>query len=362
MFIETILLVMLIGLAAFFSGAEIALFSLSDIKLRKLLRQKRRGAGMLRALKHNPHRLLVTILLVNNLATVGAAAIATAVFTGIFGSNGIGIATGVMTFLILVFGEITPKSFCLQNAEKVSLIVAGPVFVISKVLFPAVVVIERLSLALLRVTGYRSRRPRISREEIDAALSIAAEHGSIEKDEERMMQAILRFGDTKVPEVMIPREKMVAIGFNKKVSDVLTMMLGSRYSRIPVYGKCFDDMLGFVHAKDVLKCLKKGDLGAGIGHLVSEAIFVGEDMRLDHLMDQFRERGMHLAFVTGKNKRVKGIVTLEDLLEEIVGEIYDESDVLKALGIKPHAPAQKPLTGKHLKTGRPVKKYRHVGV
>ncbi|MFH1237344.1 MAG: hemolysin family protein [Candidatus Aenigmatarchaeota archaeon] len=326
MFFEVIVFVILIALSAFFSGAEIALFSLGDIRVRKLVRQRRRGAKLLRKLKDNPHRLLVTILLCNNLVNITAAALATVTFTAMFGSGGIGIATGIMTFVLLIFGEITPKSYCHHNAEKVSLVVVGPIYVLTKVLFPFVITVEKLSLGMLRLVGHSRKRQRITEDDIKSALSMGAELGVIDEDEEEMIRNIFDFGDTRVSEVMVPRREMVAIRSDRKLGDALMKMLDSRYSRMPVYKEKFDNIIGVIHIKDMLKHVREKSFDMAIEEIVSPVMFVDEGKKLDDLMDDFRERGIHLAIVrTGR--KVKGLVTFEDLLEEIVGEIYDESDV-----------------------------------
>lgn len=329
MLIETIVLIILIILSGFFSGSEIALFSLSDIKVRKLVRQRKRGARILRKLKEEPHKLLVTILIGNNLVNIAAAAFATVIFTDMFGSTGLGVATGIMTFLILVFGEITPKSFCHQNSERVSLVIAGPLYVLTKILYPVVIFIEYLSLGILRIFGSRRKHPKITEEEIKTALSMGAELGVIEKDEKEMIHNIFEFGDTRVSEVMIPRRKISAIRSDMRLVDVLTKILESRYSRIPVYKNSFDNIIGIVHIKEILKHVKRKQFDMEIEKLVSPVMFVKEEKNLNLLLDDFRETGTHMAIVADKKGNVKGLVTLEDLLEEIVGEIYDESDVKK---------------------------------
>jgi len=329
MLLEISALIILIALSAFFSGSEIALFSLSDIKVRKLVRQRRRGAKILRKLKEEPHKLLVTILIGNNLVNIAAAALATVIFTEVFGSAGLGLATGVMTFLVLVFGEITPKSFCHQNAEKVSLVISGPLYVLTKILYPVVVFIDYLSLGMLSVFGTKRKRQKITEEEIRTALTMGTELGVIEKDEEEMIHNVFEFGDTRVSEIMIPRKKIVAIRSDMRISDIITKILESRYSRIPVYKNSFDNMIGVIHIKDILKHLKRKQFDTEIEKLVSPVMFVREDKNLNLILDDFRETGTHLAIVTDNKGNVKGLATLEDLLEEIVGEIYDESDVRK---------------------------------
>ncbi len=324
-----VVLVLMIALSAFFSGSEIALFSLSEIKVRKIARRKRKNkrSKYLVMIKSDPHKLLVTILIGNNLVNILAASVATVLFTGLFGSTGIGIATGVLTFMILVFGEITPKTYFHHNAERMSLRVAIPIYYLSVVLYPVIVIVEALSNALLRLTGTRKKRTAITEEELRAALSLGAQAGVIQRDEEKMVRNIFDFGDTTAGEVMTPRKRMVALPSSMTLGDALTRMLEVKYSRIPVYRKKVDNVIGMINIRDILGHIRKKNFDLRIRDMVSPVKFTGKNKNIDMLMDEFRESGNHMAIVLGKNRKVKGLVTLEDLLEEIVGEIYDEPDV-----------------------------------
>lgn len=324
--LEILALIALIALSGFFSGAEIALFSLSNIKVRKLVKARRRGAKTLRKLKSNPHRMLVTILIGNNIANIGAAALATVVATQSFGSVGLGIATGIVTFLILIFGEIVPKSFFHQNRERMSLVVAQPIYVLSYIMYPVIAVVELISKGILRLGGVRKPRDEITEEEIIAALSLGAEAGVIERDESEMMQNVIDFGDSTVEEVMTPMKRMVSISSNNNLMDVIAKMLETKYSRIPVYRKRPRKIVGVVNLRSILPHIKSKNFDIIVEEVMDPVIFVGENEMLDDVFDKLREHSAHMAVVLDKQKRVKGIVTMEDLLEEIVGEIYDESD------------------------------------
>jgi len=324
--LEIVVLVALIALSGFFSGAEIALFSLSNIKVRKLVKARRRGAKTLRKLKSNPHRMLVTILMGNNIVNIGAAALATVVATQSFGSVGLGIATGIVTFLILIFGEIVPKSFFHQNRERMSLVVAQPIYVLSYIMYPVIAVVELISKGILRLGGVRKPRDEITEEEIIAALSLGAEAGVIERDESEMMQNVIDFGDSTVEEVMTPMKRMVSISSNNNLMDVIAKMLETKYSRIPVYRKRPRKIVGVVNLRSILPHIKSKNFDIIVEEVMDPVIFVGENEMLDDVFDKLREHSAHMAVVLDKQKRVKGIVTMEDLLEEIVGEIYDESD------------------------------------
>lgn len=326
MILKILALFGLIALSGFFSGAEIALFSLSKIKVRKLVRARRRGAKTLSKLKSNPHRMLVTILIGNNVVNISAAALATAVAMEAFGSVGLGIATGVITFLVLIFGEIVPKSFFHQNRERMSLLVAQPIYALSYVLYPVIVVVEFISKGVLRLGGVRKHRDEITEEEIVAALSLGAEAGVIDRDEEEMMQNVIDFGDSTVEEAMTPLNKVVSIGSHKSLQDVLARMLETKYSRMPVYGVKPNRIIGVVNLRSILNYIKNKQFDVPVDKVIDPVIYVGEHDMLDDAFDKLKEHSAHMAVVLDRKRRIRGILTMEDLLEEIVGEIYDESD------------------------------------
>ncbi|MBD3309626.1 DUF21 domain-containing protein, partial [Candidatus Woesearchaeota archaeon] len=202
---ELIILVILIMLSGFFSGVESALISIGRIHVKKLLMQKRRGARTVADLKRDPQKLLVTILVANNLINISAAAIATSLAIKLFGSGGVGIATGVMTFLILVFGEITPKTFCIKYNEQISLLTAKPIQVLSYLLWPVIFILNAITKGMMALIGVSKKRPKMTEEELKTIVQIGEEEGVIEEDERRMMHALFNFGDTRASEVMIPK-------------------------------------------------------------------------------------------------------------------------------------------------------------
>jgi CBS domain containing-hemolysin-like protein len=326
MMLEILVLIALIALSGFFSGAEIALFSLSSIKVRKLVKARRRGAKTLKKLKRNPHRMLVTILIGNNVVNIGAAALATMVATEALGSVGLGIATGIMTFLILVFGEIVPKSFFHQNRERMSLVVAQPIYVLSYVLYPVIAVVELISKGILKLGGVKKPRDEITEEEIIAALSLGAEAGAIDRDESEMMQNVIDFGDSTVDEVVTPFNRVVLISSKQTLRDVITKMLETKYSRIPVYSKRPKNIVGMINLRSILKHIKSKNFEIPVEQVMDPVIKVKETDMLDDAFDLMKEHSAHMAVVFDKKRKVRGIITMEDLLEEIVGEIYDESD------------------------------------
>jgi CBS domain containing-hemolysin-like protein len=243
-----------------------------------------------------------------------------------FGDTGIGIATGVMTFILLIFGEITPKSLFYNNAEKVAPVVAHPIYIMSKILYPVVFLIENISGGIVFLFNPKRRKDSITEEDIKVTLSLGEEAGVLDRGEEEMMQNIFEFGDTTVSEVMTPRNKVVALPSNMTLGDAMGKILESKYSRIPVYRNYFDNVIGILNLRQILKHIKKREFHMKLEDMVTYASFVEPERKIDDMMEYFRESGNHMAIVRTGSGRVKGVVTMEDVLEEIVGEIYDEPD------------------------------------
>ena len=319
-------LVVLIALSAIFSGSEIALFSLSEIKTNKLTKRKTRGSSSLKKLKSNPHRLLVTILICNNVVNILAASIAAIVLTQAFGESGVGLAAGIMTFLILVFGEITPKSYFHRNNEKMSLVMSPLIYFLSKVLFPVIFIIEAISNGLLWLLKSKKPKDNITEEEILTAISMGSKAGIIDKDEGEMMKNIIELGDTLVKDVMTPKNRMVFLRSDSTILDAMTVMIKTGYSRIPVMAHGTKKVIGMVYPHSMLSVIKKKQFDTPLIKIITPISKVSEDARLDNVFDKLKENTTHMAVVIDKKKKVSGIITMENILEEIVGEIHDESD------------------------------------
>lgn len=316
-----VLLIILIALSAFFSGVETAVMSVSLIKAKSLVRQKRRGAKALLRIKENPHRFLITILIGNNLVNIFAASIATLVFTRMFGSTGVGIATGIMTFLILVFGEITPKTFATHNAERISLLVARPIEILTYILFPVVKILEGLTSFLHRFGSKEG----LTEEEIRTIVSMGYEEGILKKDIARMMHSLLEFEDIRVEEVMTPKTDIMFVNADSKLKDVIDYIIKSPYSRYPAYSRNKDNIVGILDIDDVVDYIKKKRLGIKVRDIVRDVYFVPETKKINELLTEFQKRKTRMAIVVNEYGSVLGLVTMEDVLEEIVGEIFDKS-------------------------------------
>ncbi len=321
---QIIILVVLIIFSALFSGIETALMSMNMIKVNALVRQKKKGSETLHRIKQDPHKLIITILIGNNLVNIGAASLATVIFTNLLGSSGVGVATGVMTFLILVFGEITPKTFATQNAERVSLIVARPIELLSYLLLPLVKIFGLISRFMSKILGSK-KEAQLSEEELKTIVTMGEEEGILNKEAAEIMQNVLEFEGTKVTEIMTPEASVEIIDGKAKLRDVIDFVVKSPYSRYPVYLKNRDDIIGILDVDDVLRYAKNKKLDTRVKNILRKAYFVPESKEIDDLLIEFEGKDVPMAIVVDEYGSVSGLVTVEDILEEIVGNIFDKS-------------------------------------
>ncbi len=315
---------LLVALSGFFSGSEIAFFSVPDTRAEALAEEGRRGSRALVRLKATPDRLLITLLIGNNVVNIGAASIATYAATQAFGSAGVGIATGGMTLLVLFFGEIVPKSFAAANAEKISLAIA-PIFLgLAKALGVLVVPLEALTRAVL--PDSRGVIPTVTEAEIRALTEIGHEVGEIDPHERRIIQKAFTLDTTKAWEVMTPRVGIFAWPADQRLSDIASELQTVPFSRIPVYGDSLDEVTGILYVRDAYQALLSGQRDVRLGRLAREAMFVPATVVLSQLFAEFQARRIHAGIVVDEHGGTDGLITLEDILEELVGEIDDETD------------------------------------
>lgn len=323
--VQLVYLGFLLVLSGFFSGSEVALVSLSRLKLRQMLEKKRKGIIFVKKLKEDPRRMLSTILIGNNLANVAASALATSISISIFNNSGVGIAIGVMTFLILIFGEITPKTIATEHNETVSLLVARPLWYLSIILSPILKILDFLIGNITNVLGITHTKKIFTEEDVKTILKEAEEVGSVKEIEEKMIHKIFEFDDINTSEIMTHKVDMVLIKKNSKLNQIIDFYLKKPFSRIPVYDKSKDNIVGIVYVKDILKYLKEKK-NVSIDKVMRKPYFVPGFKKIDKLMKHFQKRKEHMAIVVNEHGSVIGLVTLEDVVEEIVGEIMDETD------------------------------------
>ncbi len=321
--IEILGLCILLLLSAFFAGSEIALFSVNKVRIRKLAEEGLSQAVTLNRLLERPNRLLATILVGNNLANVGIAAIVTSLAIMFFGNQGVGIAIGVATLLILIFSEITPKAFAAKNAERVSLFVAWPISALVKLLYPVVRGIVLVTNPIVRMFGGEIERPFVTEEEIKMLVELGEKEGTIEKEEKEMIRGVFKFGDTTAKEVMVPRIDMSCIDGDAPVKEAKKVALETGYSRTPVYDGSIDNIVGFLFTKDLLNVDKED---TKVKDIMRQAYYVPETKKLDEILNEMQEGKTQMAIVVDEYGGTAGLVTLEDLVEEIVGEILDEKE------------------------------------
>ncbi len=314
-------LVILLSLSAWFSGMEIALFSLSPAKIKALVNEKKKNAKLLEKILNNKNKLLVVILLGNNLVNVFTASLTTVWIHERFGSAAIGIATGIVTLLILIFGEMYPKAYFQSNAEKTALKFSPIINFLQISLYPIIFILEKILNFLAK-----KNKETISETEFKAMSRMAVESGSIEFKEHEMIMNVLNFNDREVKEVMTPLYKVNSVSHDTEVDQIAYYMANEEHSRYPVYKNHKDNILGYVHIKDIMRILNSDKREDTLEKYVQPMIRIDEHQKINSIFKKMIRKNSHISLVTRKNDQILGIITLEDILEEIVGEIEDESD------------------------------------
>ena len=332
LWIEISALAVLIGLSGFFSGLEVALVGVRKSKVIQLLNEGKKGSKALHKLKMNPSWMMSSVNLGNNLVNVGASALATSLAIRLFGDDGLGIAVGVMTFLILVFGEITPKTYCNANSTKIALRYAPVLLAFSYVFYPVVKFFEIITRGVVKLTGSSHTPPPITEEEIKGVIDQGLEEKALEKEEMELVHGALKFDDTVIRSVMTPRTKMFSLNSKMLLFEALPQINQSGHSRIPIYGETSDDIVGFIHVRDVLKELENDNKMTSLEKIARKPVFASQEKMVSALLKEMKGRKTHIAIVVDEHGGVEGLVTLEDLLEEIVGEIEDETDLTRQAG------------------------------
>lgn len=325
-----LLVVFFLICSGFFSGAETAFLSLSKFRVKQLTKDKPRVGKGIESILKEPDQLIGTLLVGNNIANVAGTALATGIAVSIFGKEGILIATVCMTLLFLIFSEITPKTYAAYNALKFSLVVIYPVRFFVLLFHPIVWVTSRISGLILLITGLKgkSRWSPITEEEIESLIEVGGEEGAFEPKKGRMLAGIFDLTDLTVEDVMTPLKDVVSIETGTGLDDIEKVMTENVFSRYPVYEKEINNMLGYIHVKDFLKARNTSD--PVISGILHPPLFVPETKVIYTQLLDFQKERAHMAFVVNEYGDMRGIITMEDIIEEITGEIYDESDLIKS--------------------------------
>jgi putative hemolysin len=319
-----LLFVICLALSAFFSSSEVALISITRAKVRTLLNDGRKGAESLSRLKEEPNRFLIAILIGNNIVNVAAAVIATAVTISIFGDVGLGIATLVVVILLLFIGEIGPKVYAARHTERLALSVSKSVLYFTRFLSPVIWGIEKMTGRLGAPAAIGE--PTVTEEEIKEWIEVGKEEGTIEQEEREMLYSVLEFSDTIAREIMTQRVDVALIEDNQSLEKAMQVFNETGFSRLPVYHELVDNIIGILNIKDVFSTAFSGKGTIPIKDIMYDAFFVPETKKIDELLKELQVRKVQMAIVLDEYGGFTGIVTVEDILEELVGDILDEFD------------------------------------
>lgn len=319
-------------LSAFFSSAETAFTAINRLTLRGLIENNTKGANELEKLFKNPKRLITAILIGNNITNVAASAMATTVILDLLSIFNIksfvlstAIVTGLMTFILLTFGEITPKTIAIKKPEKLALLFIKPIKFFLILFFPLILIFSGISRIVFKILGISSTEADLlTTDKIKSIVKIGKEEGVLEKDEHEMIHSLIDFGETIVREIMTPRTDAVCVPVTTTINEVIEIILKSGHSRIPVYEDKIDNILGFIYAKDLL--IAKKDPRTSLKNFLREATFTPETNSITELLTQMKRNKVHISIVVDEHGGTSGLVTLEDIIEEITGEIQDEYD------------------------------------
>ena len=324
--IESIILLVLLALSAFFSSAETALTTVSSIKIKTLVEEGNKRAILVEKVISDPQKMLSAILIGNNIVNLSASSLATTLAITLWGSYGAGIATGVLTLLILIFGEISPKTMAKLHAEEVSMRYAGAIWYLMWVLTPIIVIINFLSTSLMRLFGVSKEDAKfgLTAKEIKTIVEDSHESGSLEVEERNMIYQFIDFQESFAKEIMIPKIDMTTVDEDSSFEDIMKVYEEDKYTRMPVLGKDKEEIIGILNVKNLLSYNRKDTFH--IKDYMKEAFFTYEMKKTSELFDQMRRGHISLAIVLDEYGSVVGMVSFEDLLEELVGEIRDEFD------------------------------------
>lgn len=338
--IQLLILVILLALSAFFSSSETALTTVNKIRVRNLAEAGDERAITLSKVIEQQGKMLSAILIGNNIVNLSASSLLTTLTIKLFGNTAVGLATGVLTLLILVFGEITPKTLATISAESIALRSAGIIYTLMCVLTPVIVVVNKLSMGvlLLMKVDPNKKQEMITEDELRTIVEVSHEEGVIETKEKKMINNVFDFGDSVAKDVMVPRIDMVFVDVHATYDELLEIFRKEKYTRIPVYEETTDNVIGIINVKDLL--LIENHKEFSIRDYLRQPLYTYEYKKTSELMVEMQKTFNNLVIVLDEYGATAGLVTLEDMLEEIVGEIRDEYDQDEEESIKMKGPGE----------------------
>ena len=322
-----LLIVLLLG-SGFFSASETSLMSLSKIRIRYMEEEGVKGAKLVSSLIEKSSDLLSSILVGNNVVNIAATSVSTSLFISIFGDGGVAIATAVMTVLVLIFGEITPKTIAANSPEKIAVIVSKPISIIMKITKPIVWVFNLLTGIIFKIMGIENDgvKPFITEEELKAMVNVSHEEGVLEIEEREIINNVFQFGDMQAKEAMIQRLDMVAVNIEDSYDEIIELFKSEKLSRLPVYQESIDDIVGILNIKDIIFLSDEEIQNFNIKNYVRDAFFTYEFKKITQLLEEMKKEKSQMAIVVDEYGGTAGLLTIEDLVEVIVGDIDDEYD------------------------------------
>ena len=330
---DILILIVLLFLSGAFSGSETALTAITLARAEALEKDGRGGANALFYLKQKSASVLITLLIGNNLVNIGASAFATVVAMEYLGAFGPGVAVGILTFLILVFGEITPKSLAIRHSVRTSLVVAPIVLFLMRILFPLVWTFEHLITFVYKMTNIKES-PTVTESELVGLVMRGTQEGTIEKDEAKIIERVFAFNDLIAADVMTSRHKIFALNEEMTIKEALPKIVEVGFSRVPTYHGSVENISYIVHWHDIAAAISNNQIDKTLKEIGIDPIFVPLNQPINRLFSDLQRQKRHLAIVVDEHGVLRGLVTMENLLEELVGEIYDESDKKRSSGIK----------------------------
>ncbi|MBI5002804.1 HlyC/CorC family transporter [Candidatus Woesearchaeota archaeon] len=331
MIIEIVVFFFFVALSAFSSCAETAFMAVSSLKVETLAKEKVKGAQTLLHLKQKPREFIITILIGNNIVNAAAASLATVLATSLFDSNGVVIATGITAFIILTFGEIIPKSFATSHAEPIALFLAPMGIIAIKVLYPFVIIFEWLTKLFLKMFGGHKAAPLYSESELRTLVELGVRENRLGNTEKVFIEGILDFKQNVVKDVMTPKRRMFSLDENLTVEAAVHEINKREHTRTPIYSGSKENIVGIVYLKDLLQALAEHKQEVKIREIAKKPLFVEENYPIKRLFKELKGRHVHIAIALNKKRELKGLVTMEDIIEEIVGDIFDEKDISPTL-------------------------------
>jgi putative hemolysin len=326
--VQVIALLVCLVLSAFANGAETALTSISRIRMRHLLDQGVKGSQTVAFLIRDPNRFLSALLILNSVAVIVASTLSTLLLVSVLGAElGAIVAPVVTSIVVLVFVEIVPKTMAIHTAEATAMRYAGMVKSLTIVLSPIISVLRSMTDSIMRLRGIRPRTgPFVTEEELISLVTLSEQQGVIEEDEKEMIHGVIEFEETMVREVMVPRVRITAVQADRTLREAIDIAIEDGHSRLPIYEDSIDRVTGILYVKDMLRAVRNGMMDVPLRELARKPFVVPETKRVGELFREFQARKIHIAIVIEESGGTAGLVTIEDLLEEIVGEIQDEYD------------------------------------